>query len=137
MRLKVNGLIWIHHHKGVSHNQIPVELKMLIYTMFPVAVTEPIYNYCFQICYAVLPMHWATQQISPVNVLVQNGYLLPHIVVLYPLILTKFTFWHMICTMLFVIATPIAFSKQTVQLSSQSVPLGMAISSVNHFWVRF
>ena len=27
MRYKANGLIWIHHHKGVSHDQIPVAAR--------------------------------------------------------------------------------------------------------------
>ena len=35
-------------------------LKMLSYAMLPVAVTQPTYNYSVQICYTILPMHWAT-----------------------------------------------------------------------------
>ena len=34
-------------------------LKMLIYAMLPVAVTQPTYKYSVQICYTILPMHWA------------------------------------------------------------------------------
>ena len=61
------------------------DLKMLIYATLPVAVTQPKYNYSVQICYTMLLMHWATTQISPTTVIVQNGYLLPHILVSYPL----------------------------------------------------
>ena len=64
-------------------------------------------HYCGKICYIMLLMHWATKEISPMTVLVQNGYLLRHILVSHPLIFTKFPFWHSICTMLFVIATAV------------------------------
>ena len=63
------------------------DLKMLIYAMLLVGVIQPTYNYSVQICYTILPMHWATQQISPMTVLVQTNYLLPHKLVPYPLML--------------------------------------------------
>ena len=62
--------------------------KMLIKAMLPVAVTQPMYTYSVQICYTMILMHWAINQISSMSVLVQNGDLLSHILVSYPLIFT-------------------------------------------------
>ena len=92
------------------------DLKMLIYAVLPVGVTQPKYNYSVQICYTMLLTHWATTQISPMTALVQNGYLFRHILVSYPLIFTNFPFWHPICTMMFVIATAVCLFQANCSL---------------------
>ena len=91
-------------------------LKMLIYAMLPVAIKQPKYIYYVQIVYTMLLMHWATKPISPTTVIVQNGYLLPHILVSYPPIFTKF---------------PFTFSAY---FFDQPMPMGMIISSVKVDW---
>ena len=82
-------MISIRHYKGVSHDQIPIAARFENADLRD-AVTQPKYNYSVQICYTMLLMHWATKQISPTIVIAQNGYLLPHILVSYPLSFTKF-----------------------------------------------
>ena len=71
------------------------------------------------------------------TVLVQNSYLLPHKLVPYALILTKFFIlatgqYHAICDCY----TAVCLCKQTVHFSRKPMPLGMVISSVNHLLVR-
>ena len=61
------------------------------------------------------------------TVLVQSSYLLPHKLVPYPLILTKFSFWQPVSTMLFAIATAVCLCKQTVHFSREPMPLGMVM----------
>ena len=50
--------IWIHHHKGyhMTTYLLRPHLKMLIYVVLPVAVTQPAYNYSVQIFYTISPM---------------------------------------------------------------------------------
>ena len=92
--------------------------------------------YFVQICYTMFLVHWATKEISPMTVLVQNDYLLPQILVSYPLFFNQISIlashlYHAIrdcyCCLLF---------QETVHFSYQHVPIGMTISSVNHFRTR-
>ena len=101
-------------------------------TNIPVVVTQPTFHYSVQICYTILPMHWTTQQISPLTILLQNSYLLPHKQVPYSLILNKYPFWYPVYTMLFVIVTAVCLFQANYSLSYQHA----VISSVNLFVVR-
>ena len=104
-------LIWICHHIGVSHDQIPVAATFENYYLRDASSgcdTTNIQLFCPNF-YTILPMHWATNHISPMTILLQNRYLLLHKLVQYPLILTKYPFWYPVYTILFVIVSAVWF----------------------------
>ena len=106
MRYKVNGLVWIRHHKGVSHDQIP------IVATFENADLRNASSGCDTTNIQLFPnlLHSVTNaqgHITNITNECSSAKWLPapsHSGAIPPIV-TKFTFWHLICTVLFVIAT--------------------------------
>ena len=114
----MNGLISVRHHKWVSHDQMPIVARFEnpdLRSASSGCDTTKIQLFCPHFLHNVV-MHWTTKQISPMTVLVQNGYLLLHKLMSYPLIFTKFPFRHPICTMLFVIAIAVCLFQANCSL---------------------
>ena len=118
--------IWIRHHKGVSHDQIPVAATFENSDLRDASSgcdTTNIQLLCPNF-YTILPMHWATHQISPMIILLQNRYLLPEKLVPYPLILSKYPFWFPVYTILFVIVSAVCFFQANFSLFLSTCAFG-------------
>ena len=111
-------MIWIRHHKWVSYYQIPVAARFEnadICIASSGSDTTNIQLFCPNLLHGVANV-LGHIKVSPMTVLVQNSCLLLHKLVSYPLILTKFPFWHPLYTGLFVIVTAVCLFQANCSL---------------------